>query len=131
MYYQTSYSHGEPFKKYSTMKVVANFNFAQKYSIRVSPFTSHGCKLILFDEKKNEMFKGEYTYILYSLGELHTKMASDVAENMNILFELENVSEKIQSEQFEKIMLEVLTHCELMDQRELLVHGYAVEIVFE
>lgn len=131
MHYQTNYSQGELLKKYSPMKVVVNFNFAQKYSMRISPFTSHGCTLSLFDEKNDELFKGEYTYISSAPSEFHIKMASDVAENMNILFDMENVPERVAAKEFEKIMLEALGHCELMDQRELVVHGYAVEIVFE
>ena len=86
-----------------------------------------GLMLFLFDDKGQEMgcvgMGGNYDY--------YEKMSEYIAENMNTLFELEEKVFRIEQEQLDSVMKEVLKKCQSVKGNRIPNTEYEALIVFE
>ncbi len=130
MKYTMHHTDGGWAVNYTPMIITAEFEAAKDYSIRARTHTSHGCKLFLLDEKGKVAFTEEYSYITCDPG-FHSKMAVDIADNINFLFEIESKSERIASADLEQIMFEVSNKCESLHGGELPQYDYEALVVFK
>ncbi len=116
--------------KYAPIILTVTHDFVKDYSIKARTFTSHGCKLLLLDSGEKEMFQGEYTYIMCD-PKFHSQMASEIAETFNVLLELEGKPERVNSNELEPLMLEVLNKCVSAQGKELEYYPYEALVLFK
>lgn len=109
--FTTDYPKGGNNKMWEPFHIKASTGINTGMTIQGKTWTRDGCQLILLDEDQKEM--ANYRYDYHDFGpSYYPRMARDIAQDMNIIFELQNSKTRIEPEQLTPIMKEVLSKCE-------------------
>ncbi len=128
--YTVTYPKGGTNRMWEPMHITASIKSLKGFTIQGITYTRDGCRIILFDENKQEMSNYKYDWHQFGPG-YYPKIAKDIATDINILFELAGRKTRIQPIQLEPIMKEVFQKCESRYGNRLPNSEYEALVIFE
>jgi len=103
---------------------------ARGFSIQGRTYTRDGFQIILLDKDQKEM--SNYTYVRSMMELLNPfKAAKDIAQDMNILLELEGIDATVDPKELTEVMKEVLQKCESRYGNRLPDSDYEALVLFQ
>ena len=129
--YTINYPKGGSNPMWEPMNIVASTGIQTGLTVIGRTYGRDGCKIQLFDEDKKEMAKFYYYSGAMEGPISHVRVARDIAENMNIIFELEEKKELVKPEQMYEIFKIVIGKCESRYGNKLPDSDYEVMVSFK